>query len=97
MRTCVGCGGRDGQNGMLRLQLLDGQVEAVGRSVAGRSAYVHARGECIARIGGSRLLRRSLRVDLDKSARVALADRVSRASVVNQPAGEPSDDSSRTI
>jgi len=96
-RTCVGCGARDGQAALVRLQIVHGRVEPVARPGAGRSAYVHGRRECIARIAAGKLLRRSLRADLDKVARLDLAERLCRADASSGRAPQPADDfSTRT-
>jgi predicted RNA-binding protein YlxR (DUF448 family) len=64
-RTCVGCGKRADQAGLLRLQLgRDVRLHVVAMAGAGRSAYLHPDDSCFARLGKSRksqLLARSLR------------------------------------
>ncbi len=78
VRTCVGCGCRDGQSRMLRLQWLAGVPRPVERPTGGRSAYVHACGECVARLGKSRLLERSLRRRVSSSERMLLIEQLER-------------------
>lgn len=72
LRTCVGCAARDRQPAMIRLRR-EGErvVVAVGRP-AGRSAYVHARPECIGGLARSRFLGRSLRADVGRESRAEL-------------------------
>lgn len=64
-RTCVACGKRDHQSGLLRLQLgQDARLHVVTMAGAGRSAYLHPEASCLARLNKSRkspLLARSLR------------------------------------
>jgi hypothetical protein len=74
VRTCVGCGERDAQGTLLRIQATpEGCLHPVDKAHAGRSAYVHARARCIGLVARSRLLNRSLRVTVDGSARASLA------------------------
>jgi len=71
VRTCVGCGGSAAQHELLRLQVSpDGRmvVVAPGGARAGRSAYVHGRRDCVDRLAKSRLLRRSLRIAVERGA-----------------------------
>jgi predicted RNA-binding protein YlxR (DUF448 family) len=78
VRTCVGCGNRDERPRMIRLRA-DGSGElclAARRAVAGRTAYLHVREDCIRAIARSKRLFRSLRTHVEASARerfVALA------------------------
>jgi predicted RNA-binding protein YlxR (DUF448 family) len=72
-RTCVGCGRRDRQSGMLRLKH-DGQGRVViARTVReGRSAYVHAAADCVRGLVRSKGLTKSLRQTIAKESRLAL-------------------------
>jgi len=85
VRTCVGCGDRDGRRIMMRLRA-DGTGElciAPGSNIVGRTAYVHAREECVRALTRSKRLFRSLRTQVESPARerfVSLAlDVLSRA------------------
>jgi predicted RNA-binding protein YlxR (DUF448 family) len=76
-RSCVGCGARDAQAAMRRLRIADdGGIDAGGARKTGRSAYVHERRECIDGLARSRGLGRSLRAQVDREARTALAKRL---------------------
>jgi predicted RNA-binding protein YlxR (DUF448 family) len=76
-RTCVGCGARDEQAALVRLQLdADGELVPVARAHRGRSAYVHGTERCAGALAKTRLLRRSLRQDVDKGKREALIQRL---------------------
>jgi predicted RNA-binding protein YlxR (DUF448 family) len=74
VRTCVGCGGRDEQRRLVRVQMSSGRLEVVETSHGGRSAYVHRRLDCVERVGRGRLLRRSLRLESDGRQRAALVE-----------------------
>ena len=78
IRTCAGCGLREQQGAMVRLQARGTALEPVERpqKLSGRSAYVHPRHECISRLERSRLLRRSLRASYTDAARASLAQRL---------------------
>ena len=77
VRTCVGCGRRDAQARLVRLQVDgSGAVNAVQRVQAGRSAYVHAERECVAGLIKSRGFRRSLRRDVPVEARRRCAEQL---------------------
>lgn len=74
VRSCVGCGGRDHQSKMARIAFsakgclrIDG-----GRLMAGRGAYLHSSGECLALFAKRRGVVRSLRVAVDAAARIAI-------------------------
>ena len=70
VRTCVGCGRRDAQARLIRLQVdAAGTLAAVRGAHAGRSAYVHPEPDCVAGLTKSRTLRRSLRRDVPADAR----------------------------
>jgi len=72
-RTCVGCGARDAQRALMRVQLDEaGEPVVVGRARKGRSAYVHARAACAAALPKSRGISRSLRVTLGQAERARL-------------------------
>ncbi len=74
VRTCVGCGERDAQGTLVRVQVApDGTLRAVERPQGGRSAYVHAHSPCIVRSARGKLFNRSLRVATDATSRAALA------------------------
>jgi predicted RNA-binding protein YlxR (DUF448 family) len=66
VRTCVGCGLREGAEAMVRLVVADDEVvfDLAGGSF-GRGAHVHARPECLAKAprGLSRAFKREVRVD----------------------------------
>ena len=71
VRTCVGCGKSAVQHELQRLQAgSDGRmvVVAPGQASPGRSAYVHGRSGCVDRLAKSRLLRRSLRIAVERDA-----------------------------
>ncbi|HYB97750.1 MAG TPA: YlxR family protein [Candidatus Limnocylindrales bacterium] len=73
VRTCVGCGGRDAQHSLLRVQLDErGQAVIVDRARTGRSAYVHPAAACAAALPKSRGLTRSLRTQLAAPQRLQL-------------------------
>jgi predicted RNA-binding protein YlxR (DUF448 family) len=74
VRTCVGCGGRDQQRRLVRVQMRSGRLEVVDVTRNGRSAYVHLRSDCVERVRRGRLLRRSLRLDSDGGQRAALVE-----------------------
>jgi predicted RNA-binding protein YlxR (DUF448 family) len=62
---------------MVRLQLdEDGTLLPVRRAQGGRSAYVHATPRCATALVKTRLLRRSLRHDVDRTKREVLVERV---------------------
>jgi predicted RNA-binding protein YlxR (DUF448 family) len=70
-RTCVGCGKRDRQDDLLRVQLAaDRGLQIVSIPGPGRSAYIHANSACHDRLGKNRktgktgLLARSLRREI---------------------------------
>lgn len=71
VRTCVGCGESAARTGMIRLSAdSDGELRVViGRSIAGRTAYLHAREECVKALTRSRRLARSLRRQIEPHAR----------------------------
>ncbi|MFN2425713.1 MAG: YlxR family protein [Candidatus Binatia bacterium] len=72
-RTCVGCGSRDEQSRLLRLRRTSGGAVVADPSIRrGRSAYVHARPECIRGLVRSKGLGKSLRTTVAKDARVEL-------------------------
>ena len=72
-RTCVGCGSRDEQPVMIRLRRgASGGVVADGSVRVGRSAYVHARSECIHGLVRSKGLGKSLRTTVPREARMEL-------------------------
>ena len=76
VRTCIGCGTREPQAQLLRLQVpSSGGLELVERPVRGRSAYVHDRRQCIEAVVKSRILRRSLRVDVPRALRAMAVER----------------------
>ena len=79
-RTCVGCGARDAQANLVRLQPMHGAepgceeapgqqpvvITVVDKPGPGRSAYLHSRKGCVDRIGKARALGRSLRLRFGK-------------------------------
>jgi len=71
VRTCVGCGGNAPRKGMIRLQSgRDGALCVVaGNAVAGRTAYLHAREDCVRALLRSKRLSRSLRKQIEPQAR----------------------------
>jgi predicted RNA-binding protein YlxR (DUF448 family) len=71
IRTCIGCGESAARTGMLRLQADPaGELRVVsGHAVVGRTAYLHAREDCVRAIGRSKRLYRSLRKQIDTPAR----------------------------
>jgi len=77
-RTCVGCGKRDRQAGLLRLQVspADGILRLVRRAGAGRSAYLHPTGTCSAGLAKSRLIAKSLRRAVTEDERVRVLQEV---------------------
>ena len=86
VRTCVGCGARDAQSAMLRVQLgAAGGPTLVERAGHGRSAYVHARPACAAALPKSRGLARSLRTPVGQTERaglrICIEDRIRRAQL----------------
>jgi predicted RNA-binding protein YlxR (DUF448 family) len=73
-RTCVGCGRRDVQRDLSRLQVCrDGALRVAVRTGPGRSAYIHPQPACIDALVKSRLLKRSLRRDVDAGRRSTAA------------------------
>ena len=83
IRTCVGCGTREPQAPMLRLQVASCRrvVVLAERPVRGRSAYVHDRRQCIEAVAKSRILRRSLRADDAEALRAMSRGAVPRARI----------------
>lgn len=72
-RTCVGCGRRDEQPRLIRLRrAAGGAIVCDGSLREGRSAYVHARSECVHGLVRSKGLGKSLRTNVAKEARVEL-------------------------
>ena len=72
-RTCVGCGKRDAQPVLIRLRRAAGGGVVADQGLrSGRSAYVHARRECIHGLLRSKGLGKSLRTTVAKEARVEL-------------------------
>lgn len=72
VRTCVGCGLRDGAEGMVRLVVAEGEVAFdLAGGAFGRGAHLHARPECISKAprGLSRTFKGDLRVDGAELAR----------------------------
>jgi predicted RNA-binding protein YlxR (DUF448 family) len=71
IRTCVGCGESSARTGMIRLRAdSGGELRVVsGRAVAGRTAYLHAREECVRAIARSKRLFRSLRKQIEPRER----------------------------
>jgi predicted RNA-binding protein YlxR (DUF448 family) len=71
IRTCVGCGASAPRGGMIRLQPdAAGELRVVGgRSIAGRTAYLHAQKDCVRALARSKRLFRSLRKQIDLSER----------------------------
>lgn len=77
IRTCIGCGARESQSDLLRLQAGSvGGLALVARPIRGRSAYVHDRRPCIEAVVKSRILRRSLHVDVPRALRVSAVERL---------------------
>lgn len=71
-RTCVGCGLRDGAEGMVRLVVAEDEVAFdLAGGAFGRGAHLHARPECISKAprGLSRTFKRDVRVDGAELAR----------------------------
>ena len=84
VRTCVGCGARDAQSRLVRLQLdAAANLRAVDRAHAGRSAYVHADPKCVEGLIKSRSLRRSLRGDVERSARQRCVEQIRAAGAMS--------------
>ena len=80
LRTCVGCGQRAEQRGLVRLRT-DGERVIVDRTRAGgRGAWLHADGACLARALKRRAFGRALRapdVRVDAEAlRVELTENI---------------------
>lgn len=74
VRTCVGCGKRAPQASMLRLHYdVARGLQTVTTTGPGRSAYLHREPECIRALAKSRLLKRSLRHNVDGDCRERLA------------------------
>jgi predicted RNA-binding protein YlxR (DUF448 family) len=72
----------------LRLQPgADGALRAVSVAHSGRSAYLHADPACVEALAKSRLVKRSLRREIDRDERGAAAARL-RASVGLARSGE---------
>ena len=71
IRTCVGCGESAARTRMIRMQAdADGQLRvASGSAIVGRTAYLHAREDCVRALGRSKRLFRSLRKQVDVRAR----------------------------
>ena len=62
---------------MVRLQIDEGgALVPVVRAHTGRSAYVHATRQCATALVKARLMRRSLRYDVDRPTREALVERL---------------------
>jgi len=74
IRSCMGCGGRDAQSGLIRI-LCDasGKLAVVsGRQHEGRTGYLHASEECYKRFAARKGPLRSLRHSVDRNTRLAL-------------------------
>ena len=71
IRTCVGCGESTARTGMIRLRAdSSGELRLVaGQAVAGRTAYLHAREDCVRALVRSKRLFRSLRRQIAPGAR----------------------------
>lgn len=82
IRTCIGCGGREPRDRLLRLSLReDGTVVPDPRGRAtGRGAWVHPRRSCLERAEGPRALGRAFRGKARAPKAGALLD-ASRASL----------------
>ncbi|RMF22833.1 MAG: DUF448 domain-containing protein [Deltaproteobacteria bacterium] len=78
VRTCTGCGRRDEQRRLLRVQWQDSGLACSEKPGPGRSAYVHRREECVTRLAKSRLLERSLRRRVPAGERTRLIERLER-------------------
>jgi predicted RNA-binding protein YlxR (DUF448 family) len=78
IRTCVGCGVRASQRELLGLSSSpDGTLRVVdGRRRLGRTAYLHRRLECWERFAARKGPVRSLRRGVEKSARIAVVQRL---------------------
>jgi len=88
VRTCIGCGQRGLQSALLRLQLdTAGEVVVARTPVSGRSAYLHARRDCLSGLLRSKGLGRSLRTTVGRDSRQRAVAHL--ALVV---AGDPRDD-----
>ncbi len=90
VRTCVGCGRRDRQSNLLRVQFdADARLQIVAMAGRGRSAYVHPDASCRSRLRKSRLLAKSLRraITDDHKTQVALAHEAHTARLQTAPLG----------
>ena len=68
IRTCVGCGERAPQRALVRVRVTaDGRLSEYERR--GRSAYLHARTDCVRALVRSKGLSRALRTTIAKGPR----------------------------
>lgn len=75
VRSCVGCGERGSQDGLLRIVWRQGELRPdPARRAGGRGAYLHPRRACWQRFVGRRGLVRSLRTSVPRPARERLVD-----------------------
>ena len=73
VRTCVGCGLRDRQSRLIRFGLApSGHLQVIAGGLSGRGAYVHFGEHCIGAMKSTKLLRRSLRAEVDAERRAAI-------------------------
>ncbi|MBI5503863.1 MAG: YlxR family protein [Deltaproteobacteria bacterium] len=80
VRTCIGCGKRELQASLLRLQVdAAGELVMITRTpTAGRSAYLHASQGCLSGLIRSKGLGRSLRTTVGRDARQRAAAALER-------------------
>ncbi len=70
VRTCIGCGQRELQSSLLRLQVdVAGELVVIKTPERGRSAYLHVRQDCVSGLLRSKGLGRSLRTTVAREAR----------------------------
>jgi predicted RNA-binding protein YlxR (DUF448 family) len=89
IRSCVGCGDRDAQAGLLRVVLIDGRLTPDPlRRAAGRGAYLHRRASCADAFVARRGAVRSLRATPPRVDRERLVAALAASGEITRSGGE---------
>jgi len=77
-RTCIGCMKKDSKAAMVRIAVVENNVEAdFAASRAGRGAYLHPTNECALRFVNSKVKEfRSLRRKIDRGERLRIVEAI---------------------
>ena len=77
-RTCIGCMKKDSKAAMVRIAVVESNVEAdFAASAEGRGAYLHRTNECAVRFVNSKVREfRSLRRKIDRSERLRIVEAI---------------------